>query len=734
MFVFKKKFFCGIMLKKKGLCFSALAALLAPAIACLFVAGCEMSSSPEGRGVITYTVTADGERDALNSTKIDFEFSEAVAGLDEGAVNIIVDTGNVERGVWTGGETRWSLGIVVKTPGDVKVKISSEGIEGAEKTVAVYGEPGLETVAAPEAYPPGQTFQESVSVALETATEGAAIYYTLDNSVPVEEESASNFAYAGPIALDTHSILKARAFKEGLGPSDVLRETYTKAGAVFQTVAAPRAVPEAPLTFYTDTLTISLSCETEGASIYYTLDGAEASRAGALYTGPFAIGEGAAYGKITLKAIAVKDFTNDSEALAAAYVKGDPSLSYAQAPVFSLPAGGIDPGGRVSLSSATEGAAIYYTLDESTPTAEDGTLYAGPLAITERTVIKAIAVKAGMNDSEAAESKYLPKITAGGISWLDITAELPAEVPYSGGKIAWNGTRYVYVPSLSDTPSAYSADLLHWTAGGIVFASGGTPYVAWGNERFVAASGHSGMNVSCSPDGVTWTELVTGIEELVAGSPGSAHFKALIWGGPAGQEVFVAGTSERGGASGDIYWSSDGTAWTRAAGGINTISVSPVQKLIWTGENFAAITARKIVYSPDGKEWRTSSKIFTTEDGGFTAIAYTGTEYIVVTWERSGQNTSVYKLWSSRDLETWTEETVFPKQEAGTRYSFVGYKDGRIYIYEDLHTGPDKLVYSTDKTTWTVAPIEFPIIAYGILYMLNGKEIIPYDGKLFVQE
>jgi hypothetical protein len=707
-------------MKTKKHCFSVSVFLLLPAVAFLFFAGCEMPPSPKTEEVITYTVKADGARDALNSTRIDFEFSRAVTALDESSVNIIVDTGNVERGEWTGGENVWSLMIAVKTPGDLKVKISRDGVESVEKTVTVYRESVQETAAAPQAYPPGRTFQDSITVALESATEGAEIYYTLDNSVPEQGESGGNFAYTGPVVLDTHSILKARAFKEGLEPSEVLRETYTKAGAVFTTVAAPAAAPETPLTFYTDTLTISLTSETEGASIYYTLDGSEASRGSALYTGPFAIGEDAPYGKITLKAIAVKDFMNDSEAAAWVYDKGNAALPYAVAPVFSLPAGGIDPGGTVALSTATEGAAIYYTLDESTPTAEDGTLYTGPLAITERTVVKAIAVREGMNASEAAESKYLPRINAAGINWLDITAELPTSLG-AYGAIAGNGTRYVYVDNLPGKPAAYSADLLHWTAGeGNVFQDiwgGGPSSVAWANGRFVAVWY---TRISYSPDGVTWTDSTIPLYNIVGDYEA---MNTITWGGPAGQELFVAGTNK-----GSIYWSSDGIALTRVARGSNLndpgdskLYISKVRKIIWGGGKFVAL-GDNMAYSPDGKEWAKSSrpmKAYSIRD-----LIYTGTEYIVSGSERDDSNSSksaVYKLWSSSDLETWTE-TVLPVE-----YTRLLYNDGRIYATSSSL----QFFYSTDKTTWTA----FTLPITGNMFMVNGKMVIlSATGKMVVQE
>ena len=59
----------------------------------------------------------------------------------------------------------------------------------------------------------------------------------------------------------------------------------------------------------------------------------------------------------------------------------------------------------VTMSCATPGAAIHYTTDGSTPTSSS-TLYAGAVAISETTTLKAIAVKSGMLDSEVASAAY----------------------------------------------------------------------------------------------------------------------------------------------------------------------------------------------------------------------------------------------------------------------------------------------------------------------------------------
>ena len=52
----------------------------------------------------------------------------------------------------------------------------------------------------------------------------------------------------------------------------------------------------------------------------------------------------------------------------------------------------------VSMSTATEGAEIFYTTDGSTPTSQSAK-YAGPVTFLENTTIKAFASKKGYEDS-----------------------------------------------------------------------------------------------------------------------------------------------------------------------------------------------------------------------------------------------------------------------------------------------------------------------------------------------
>ena len=68
----------------------------------------------------------------------------------------------------------------------------------------------------------------------------------------------------------------------------------------------------------------------------------------------------------------------------------------------------VGDGTMLALSCTTPGATIYYTLDGSCPCDEATRIkYEAPIAITESVVVKAIAVKEGMDDSDVATFIYM---------------------------------------------------------------------------------------------------------------------------------------------------------------------------------------------------------------------------------------------------------------------------------------------------------------------------------------
>jgi hypothetical protein len=81
------------------------------------------------------------------------------------------------------------------------------------------------------------------------------------------------------------------------------------------------------------------------------------------------------------------------------------SLSSVETPTFSPAAGTYSSAQSVSVSSATSGALIYYTIDGSTPTSSSA-VYGSAIPVSATTTIKTLAVKAGMGDSTVASATY----------------------------------------------------------------------------------------------------------------------------------------------------------------------------------------------------------------------------------------------------------------------------------------------------------------------------------------
>ena len=75
-------------------------------------------------------------------------------------------------------------------------------------------------------------------------------------------------------------------------------------------------------------------------------------------------------------------------------------------PQISLTSGHYAPPQTVSITTATEGASIYYTLDGSTPNT-NAILYTGPIVLEESVTLKAIGIKEGMANSIISSAEYI---------------------------------------------------------------------------------------------------------------------------------------------------------------------------------------------------------------------------------------------------------------------------------------------------------------------------------------
>jgi hypothetical protein len=80
--------------------------------------------------------------------------------------------------------------------------------------------------------------------------------------------------------------------------------------------------------------------------------------------------------------------------------------SKCKTPTLSPAAGTYTAVQSVAISTTTEGAAIHYTTDGTTPTASS-TLYSGPISVAQSMTIQALASKTDMTDSDVVTAAYV---------------------------------------------------------------------------------------------------------------------------------------------------------------------------------------------------------------------------------------------------------------------------------------------------------------------------------------
>jgi len=236
---------------------------------------------------------------------------------------------------------------------------------------------------------------DGTSLIITADPKDADIYYTTDGSTPSKKNGTK---YTGPIpATDkngkTIDTIKVIGVKDNMKDSDIATVKVADLKTQKPTIAASG-----------DKKTITVSA-VKGATIYYTTDGSTPTKKnGKKYTGPI---DAASVAGKTIKAIATLPGKLNSDVVSAEVSKLIPST-----PVNPVKGQVAAPTGTRSkdnntftLATKTAGATIYYTTNGSYPTTKYGTKYTKPLTIKKdsTTTITAIAVKNGMEDSDAVQ-------------------------------------------------------------------------------------------------------------------------------------------------------------------------------------------------------------------------------------------------------------------------------------------------------------------------------------------
>ena len=203
---------------------------------------------------------------------------------------------------------------------------------------------------------------------------------------------------------------------------------------------------------YNSSQTVSITCSTSGASIYYTTNGNNplvGSTFTKLYNGSFQVLQ-----NTTIRAIGVKTGSGNSAVavsnitIASAGIVANPTIS---------PNGGTINGSvSVSLSTSPSDAQIYFTTNGNTPLLNPfpnsfTRLYTGPFTLTASATVRAIGVKSGLTNSGVSVANFTVN-----------SAGIVSNVVFSPSPGAYSGPQSITMTSA--TPGA----VIYYTTNGSV--------------------------------------------------------------------------------------------------------------------------------------------------------------------------------------------------------------------------------------------------------------------------
>ena len=255
-------------------------------------------------------------------------------------------------------------------------------------------------------------------ITITTIPVDADIHYTTNGDEP---SSSVGELYNDPFVVSSPVTIKAIATKTGFSDSGIATKSFDQV-----------AKPDFEMT---DDGTVTLTCATDGASIYYEMGStpSDPTTSSTHYAGFIKNAAGQ-----HIKAIAVKDGLINSAILETGQITftcATPVIRKTSATTFSI-----------ICSFPTSGVTIRYNkgINPDNPTPESGTIYNGPVTINESETIKAIAYATNYTPSDVVtwphdySQDYLTfRILTGGTIMWKAYGDLTKTIQYSIDNGAW---------------------------------------------------------------------------------------------------------------------------------------------------------------------------------------------------------------------------------------------------------------------------------------------------------